>query len=190
MRKIIPAIVTSIALLLILSMTPKAQVIIQGVLQQGTTAFTGNLLFSPTNTYNIGVAGCATGCPANAYIGGTVGGNLFAANTVGSAGGFAVGADYMIQTNAPTITSGFGTSPSFGATSAESSFTLILGTPVGQTGVVGFPTNFQHVPPFYCYDRTTAAANPLTILPTVSQITITGTVMVAGDNIDCFSVSH
>lgn len=176
------------SLILGLTAALTGQVIIQGVLQQGATAFNGNLTFSPNNTYNIGVSGCASGCPGNIYAGGIINASLFASSAVGTVGGFAMGGDYLIQTRTPTITSGFGTIPAISG--IESSFTLTEGTPVGQSGIVAFPTAFQNVPPFFCYDRTTVAANPLTILPTVNQITITGTVIVAADAIDCFSVSH
>ena len=141
------------------------------------------LLFSPDATFDIGANGASR--PANIWVSGQVNaGTISVLNT--NAGKFAWGNGNAWASNAtPTISSGFGTSPTI--TGAASVFRVTLGNPVGQSGVVLFNLSvaFGSAPFVSCRDETTNAANPPAYATTATQVTITFTTAVAADTVVC-----
>lgn len=142
-----------------------------------------SLLFSPDATYDIGASGANR--PANIWAANQVSAATFAPlNT--NAGKYAWGnGNAALSAATPTISSGFGTSPSI--TGSASSFRVTLGTPVAQAGVVLFNLTvaFGSAPNVVCRDETTQTANPPTYTVTSTQVTVTFTTAVAADKVGC-----
>jgi hypothetical protein len=251
-------LIVIVSLLLIFtssSFKTQAQVIIQGVMQFGASAFNGPVTFNypvATNTIlgnptagslapvfttnpNVtsisfgaapaasgsvrlsngvtnGISGITTGAATVAllefdssnlvridrnghgsYFGGLlspINDNLLDAGTSGSrfrTGYFGtsmvMGTNLTLSAAVPTITSGFGTSPSI--TGTASAFRITLGTPVGQTGVVAFNTTFANAPVVQCGDETSIAGDPIKGAPTTTNVTLTFTIAVAADKVSC-----
>jgi hypothetical protein len=141
------------------------------------------LLFSPDGSFDIGASGLTR--PANIWASGQI--NASTLSIIGGAAGkFAWSSGFQVLAGStPTISSGFGTSPSIAG--AAGTFRVTLGNPVAQSGVVLFnntPTNGS-IPVVMCRDETTQTANPPTYTATVSQVTITFTTAVAADTVGC-----
>jgi hypothetical protein len=130
-----------------------------------TFAGTGNFLAGSDNIFDIGLSG------ANRPR------NLFLSNSL------SIGPNLVFSAAVPTITSGFGTTPSIVGTAYG--FRLTLGNPVGQTGVVAFNTTFVNPPVVQCGDETSIAGDPIKETPTATNVTLTTTIAVAGDKIAC-----
>lgn len=80
---------------------------------------------------------------------------------------------------APTVASGFGTSPSIAGTGFA--FRVTEGTPVGTSGVVNFNSTFTNAPICSCHDETTVTAG-CTPTASTTQVTLTqayGTIVAA-----------
>lgn len=92
----------------------------------------------------------------------------------------------VFATTAPTITSGFGTSPTI--TGTDTAFRLTLGNPVAQSGVVAFNATYTNAPVVSCVDETTIGGQPLKTAPTTTNVTITLTAAVASDKVGCIVV--
>lgn len=89
-----------------------------------------------------------------------------------SGGDWATGAGNIVDaTSTPTISSGFGTSPSIAGKAWA--FRVTEGNPVGTSGVVAFNRTFTNAPACSCTDETTAtalcSANATTTQVTLSQ---------------------
>lgn len=124
-----------------------------------------NLWPTTDNVRDLGVA--STNRIHNAFIGTSI----------------SLGTNVTFSAAVPTITSGFGTTPSIVGTAAG--FRLTLGNPVGQTGVVAFNTTFANPPVVQCGDETSIAGDPIKETPTITNVTLTFTLAVAGDKVAC-----
>ena len=83
--------------------------------------------------------------------------------------------------NAPTITSGFGSSPTIDTNASDTAGRLVVGTGAGTTtGVITFGTTFANIPACHATDETTA--NLMQAVATATTLTING-VMVASDKL-------
>lgn len=104
-----------------------------GSVTTGGITMGGDLLFSPDGTYTIGSSGASR--PSN----------IFASNQVRGAilqytGSLNTGTALLASNTAPTISSGFGTSPSIVANNGTAAFTINVGTGgVATSGVIGLP---------------------------------------------------
>jgi len=149
----------------------------------GAMTLNGPLLFSPDNTFDIGANGANR--PSNIWAAGQISAKTFAVLAVSGAGYTWASGNRWASGEAPTIASGFGTSPTI--TGAASVFRVTLGNPVGQSGVVNFNLGvaFGSAPVVTCRDETTQTANPPTYTVSTTQVTITFTTAVAADKIGC-----
>ena len=90
--------------------------------RRGLNTVTTNLRFTPDNTFDLGASGATR--PRTLYVGTGIN---FAA--------------LLLSATAPTISSGFGTSPSIANNNGTSAFTINVGTGgTASSGVVGLPT--------------------------------------------------
>jgi hypothetical protein len=142
----------------------------------------GGLLFID-NTVDIGAQGANR--PSNIWAAAQINGLTVGIQSVAGAGFTWGNGNRIISGATPTISSGFGTSPSI--TGAASVFRVTLGNPVAQAGVVLFNASpaFGSAPFVSCRDEITQAANPPTYAVTTTQVTITFTAAVAGDTVVC-----
>lgn len=120
------------------------------------------------------------------YITGGSSGNAFAINAAAQGvvtriGGFVSGwtdnvGPMVVSGATPTITSGFGTSPTI--VGSQTSFRVTVGSGGAASGVLGFPSTWLNTPTCQVWDETTS--NLMRPTPTTGALTITGT-MVAAD---------
>lgn len=109
--------------------------------------------------------------------------------TVRKDGTLYLAADRVYSTSTPTITAGFGTSPSI--TGKDSAFRVTQGSPVGATGTVTFGTAFTNAPVCTGVDETTTAGNPLKLTATTTTVAVaSGGTMVAADLIAISCVGY
>lgn len=136
----------------------------------GAVTFTG-ILESITNT-----ASAAASLLHDWQVGGS---SKFAIRVDGS---LLQGGVQVIGRGTPTITAGFGTSPSIAG--VDSAFRVTQGTPVGATGTVTFGTAFTTAPSCVGLDETTTAGNPLKLTATTTTVAFaSGGTMVAADKL-------
>ena len=96
----------------------------------------GNLMFSPDNTFHFGKGGSANYRPLDAFIGT---GGLTSAGIITGSGGFGLTSMFASQT-APTIASGFCTSPTIAASNGTATFEIHIGTGcAASSGVLTMP---------------------------------------------------
>ena len=85
-----------------------------------------------------------------------------------------------LSVGTPSITAGFGSSPSIAG--IDAAFRVTQGTPVGATGTVVFGNTYTSAPVCTGVDETTTAGNPLKLTAAVSSVAVaSGGTMVAGD---------
>jgi hypothetical protein len=157
----------------------------------GTTAAFGTLTASTplsiTQSWNSGIvvfngfdisitdsASVVTSTIANWSVGGS---SKFA---VRKDGALLIGATRVYSPSTPTISAGFGTSPSIAG--RDSALRVTQGNPVGATGTVTFGTAFTNAPICTGVDETTTAGNPLKLTATTTTVAVaSGGTMVAAD---------
>ena len=105
--------------------------------QQEGVFLTGNFMYSVDNTYHFGKVGAYNARPLDATIGT---GGLTSAGLITGSAGFGL-TNMFASATAPTITSGFCTSPSISASNGTAAFTIHIGTAcAASSGVLTMPS--------------------------------------------------